>query len=263
MYVFDNAAPQAAARLAALAGVYDPGTIRHLSARGVGHGWRCLEVGGGLGTIARWLAERVGPRGWVLTTDIDTRHLDEHRLPNLEVRLHDVAKDPLPDATFDLAHARLVLSHVSDPDLALARMARAVKPGGWIVVEDFEMLPSAPLAADTEAGDEIDHISKTLHAMRTVAGPHSHQRLGRSLARRLRGHGVTNVESEGRVFLWQGGSTGATLSRLNFEQLREPILATGRVTAAEFEADLAALEGEDFEVRSPILWTAWGQRPRS
>ena len=111
MYVFPNAAPQAAARLRALADIFDPGTMRHLEARGVGHGWSCLEVGGGLGTMTRWLATRVGQRGQVLTTDIDTRHLDSMHLPNVEVRRHDIVSDTLPEAAFDLACTRLVLEH--------------------------------------------------------------------------------------------------------------------------------------------------------
>jgi hypothetical protein len=62
------------------------------------------------------------------------------------------------------------------------------------------------------------------------------------------------------VFVWRGGSRGAALSRLNVEQLRPAILARGQVTVDELEADLAALDDEDFEMRSPILWTAWGKR---
>ena len=65
-YVFDNASPLARARLMALADVHDPGTIRHLAARGVQEGWICLEVGAGLGTITRWLSgvwARAWPRG--------------------------------------------------------------------------------------------------------------------------------------------------------------------------------------------------------
>lgn len=258
MYVFDNAAPQAASRLAALAEVYDPGTIRHLAARGVQEGWRCLEIGGGLGSITRWLAQRVGPHGRVLTTDIDTRHLEIIGLSNVEVRRHDILEDPLPEATFDLAYARLVLEHLSDPDRALARMVKCVKAGGWLLVEDFELLPGAY----GEAHDLVDRISKTAAAMREVsAAAGVNQRMGRSLARRLRRHGLANVDTEGRVLLWQGGTTGSALSRLNFEQLREPILATGQVTPKEFEADLAALDDQNLEIRSPILWTAWGQRP--
>ena len=258
MYVFDNAAPQAAARLAALAEVFDPGSRRQILDRGVGTGWRCLEIGGGLGTITRWLAERVGPSGSVVTTDIDPRHLHRLQLPNVEVRQHDVLTDPLPPGVFDLALARLVLEHLPEPDVALAKMVSAVRPGGWILVEDFELL--AGVVADAHGGDE--RISKTMAAMRRVsAAAGAHQRLGRSLASRLRGHGLTNVGTEGRIMLWRGRTTGATLSRLNFEQLREAILATGLVTPAEFEADLAALDDEAFEARSPILWTAWGQKP--
>ncbi|MGH8999638.1 MAG: hypothetical protein ACRDY7_09630 [Acidimicrobiia bacterium] len=41
----------------------DSSTVRHLEALGVGAGWRCLEVGGGGGSVGRWLGERVGSDG--------------------------------------------------------------------------------------------------------------------------------------------------------------------------------------------------------
>src|SRR5688572_33433285 len=246
MYVFDNAAPQAPARLRALAAVFDPGTIRQLDARGVGEGWRCLEVGGGLGTITRWLSARVGPRGAVLTTDIDTRHLDALGLANVEIRHHDVVEDPLPTESFDLAYTRLVLEHVSDPARALANMVQAVKPGGWIVIEDFE---AAPIGPDTE-------MPKTFLAMRQViASVGVDQRLGRSLSRRLRSCGLDNVMAEGRVLLWSGSNAGTTLMRLNAGQLRDRILATGLVTEDQYADDLRRLEDESFEHRAPTLWT--------
>ena len=59
-YALDNASPEAATRFPALADAFDAGTQRHLTALGLGAGWHCLEVGGGGGSIARWLAERVG-----------------------------------------------------------------------------------------------------------------------------------------------------------------------------------------------------------
>jgi SAM-dependent methyltransferase len=255
MYVFDNAAPQARARLAALADVHDEGTIRHLLARGVADGWKCLEVGGGLGTITRWLSDRVGAKGYVLTTDIDTRFLATIGRDNVEVRRHDILVDLLPDSTFDLAYARLVLEHLPDPDLALDRMVRAVKPGAWLMVEDFEVQSYGP-------NDSAECVFKTLAAMRRVAAsagvaPH----LGLSLGNRLRARGLVHVGQEGRVRLCRGNSSAARLARLNFEQLREDLLATG-LTSAELEADLARLDDEDFEWRSPTLWTAWGRRPR-
>jgi SAM-dependent methyltransferase len=217
-------------------------------------GWKCLEIGGGLGTITRWLSDRVGEHGQVLTTDIDTRFLATIGRGNVEVRRHDILTDPLPDSTFDIAYARLVLEHLSDPDLALDRMMRAIKPGGWLMVEDFEVRSSG-------SGDSDQPILDTLAAMRRItARAGADSRLGLSLGRRLRARGLVHVGHEGRVQLCRGNSAAAQLARLNFEQLREAILATG-LTAAEFEADLARLDDEDFEWRSPTLWTAWGQRP--
>jgi SAM-dependent methyltransferase len=259
MYVFPNAAPQAAARLRVLSDIFDPGTVRHLEARGVGNGWSCLEVGGGLGTVTRWLANRVGERGQVLTTDIDTCHLDSMHLPNVEVRRHDIVSDTLPEAAFDLVYTRLVLEHVSEPDRALARMVGAVKQGGWVLVEDFEMLPASHDPQD----ESSEQISKTAAVMRRVtAAAGVRTRFGRSLLRRLRAAGLLETGIEGRVFIWPGGSTGATLSRLNYEQLRDAILATGLLTEEELATDLARLDDHELEIRSPILWTAWGRRPR-
>jgi len=102
-YMLANKGEEAPIRFAALAAIYDPQTIRHFETLGVACGWRCLEVGAGSGTIAKWLADRVGPTGCVLVTDVDIRFL-ELRGPTLDVRAHDIGSDPLPDAEFDLIH---------------------------------------------------------------------------------------------------------------------------------------------------------------
>ncbi len=43
-------------RLDLLERLSDPLSQRHLTALGIGQGWRCLEVGAGHGSVARWLA---------------------------------------------------------------------------------------------------------------------------------------------------------------------------------------------------------------
>src|SRR4051794_39838469 len=58
-------------------------------------GWRCLEVGAGRGSMAVWLAERVGPTGHVVATDVDTRYLSRHEFSNLQVIEHNILEDPL------------------------------------------------------------------------------------------------------------------------------------------------------------------------
>src|SRR4051794_33015496 len=113
-YLLNNGNPEASRRFDALSTTYDSTTIRHLESLGIGEGWTCLEVGGGGGSIAAWLADRVGPRGRVLATDIDPRFLQSLRLPNVEVQKHNVLTDPLPEAAFDLIHLRLVLIHLPE-----------------------------------------------------------------------------------------------------------------------------------------------------
>src|SRR5215471_2822516 len=72
-YVFSAEWEHERARLGGLAALCDPSTLRHLTALGVGPGWRCLEIGGGAGSVARWLAAAIGPAGRLVVTDLDTR----------------------------------------------------------------------------------------------------------------------------------------------------------------------------------------------
>ena len=70
-YLLDNQQVEAGERFDALSAIFDPPTFRHLDRLGIGAGWRCWEVGAGGPSVPRWLAERVGPAGRVLATDID------------------------------------------------------------------------------------------------------------------------------------------------------------------------------------------------
>jgi ubiquinone/menaquinone biosynthesis C-methylase UbiE len=76
-YIFDNAAEaETAERFASLDALYNFRTFRFLETAGIGPGWRCLEIGGGSGVVAAWMAERVGPSGRVLVTDIEPRFME-------------------------------------------------------------------------------------------------------------------------------------------------------------------------------------------
>ena len=83
-YVFDNAVTaETGMRFAGLEVTFDPSTIRYLTGVGVAEGWACWEIGAGGGSIARWLAEQVGPTGSVLATDIDPRFIPTSSWPSL------------------------------------------------------------------------------------------------------------------------------------------------------------------------------------
>jgi SAM-dependent methyltransferase len=256
-YLLDNATGEAPVRFAALSAMFDPGTIRHLQECGVGRGWHCLEVGGGGGSIASWLADCVGPTGRVLTTDIDPRFLESLRVPNLEVQRHDIATDPLPERAFDLVHARLVLMHLPERERALARMISALKPGGWLVDEEYDsssLLPK-PLSSPGEV------LLPTQVAVNRLLDDGGVDRLfGRRLAARLRAHGLACVTAEARAFMWQRGSPGAALARATYELLRRALIDGNYITTQQFEHDVARLDDPDFLMPSAILWSACGRR---
>jgi ubiquinone/menaquinone biosynthesis C-methylase UbiE len=265
-YIFDNAAPQAGQRFASLETLYDPWTIRHLEATGIGPGWQCWEVGAGGGSIAAWLAERCGPGGDVLVTDIDPRFLVEGAAlgrPNLEIQRHDVVADPLPAQTFDLIHARLVLIHVPTREQALERMVTALKPGGWLVIEEFDitLFDRTYPTKSAEAAALFQKVNAALVQLMVARSGERALTWGRSLSRRLQAHGLVNVGMEGYLTLWEGGSPGTRFVRANFELIRQEAIAAGFVTHEEVEQMLTLLDAPDFAISSSVMFTAWGRRP--
>src|SRR6266481_6502869 len=112
-------------------------------------GWRCLEVGAGRGSMAVWLAEKVGESGKVVATDIDVTYLKRIYLPNLEVRQHDILNDSvdaLGPGSFDMVCSRLTLFWLADKqESAIRRMVECLRPGGWLVDEDGDWGTIAPV----------------------------------------------------------------------------------------------------------------------
>jgi ubiquinone/menaquinone biosynthesis C-methylase UbiE len=264
-YIFENAGQQAGQRFNSLETLYDPWTIRHLEATGIGPGWQCWEVGGGGGSIATWLGERCGKAGHVLVTDIDPRFLVESASldhAHIEIQRHDIGTDPLPAQPFDLIHARLVLIHVPARQQALERMVKALKPGGWLFVEDFDPTfidPKYP-TADASAAALFQKVAATQGQLMAARSGELALTWGRSLYRRLRAHGLVNVGMEGYLAVREGGSPGARLVNANFEQIREEAINAGFITNEEIAQVLTLLDDPNFAISSHVMFTAWGRR---
>jgi ubiquinone/menaquinone biosynthesis C-methylase UbiE len=265
-YIFENAGQPTSQRFSSLETLYDPWTIRHLEATGIGPGWQCWEVGGGGGSIAAWLAERCGQAGHVLVTDIDPRFLVESASldhPSLEIQCHDIGTDPLPAQTFDVIHARLVLIHVPAREVALERMVTALKPGGWLIVEDFDPTLIDPGYPTTDVAAAALYRNMLAAQGRLMAARSGELALtwGRSLYWRLRAQGLVNLGMDGYMAVWQGRSQGARLVGANFEQIREEAAGSGLITREEIVRVLALLDDPDFSFSAPVMFTAWGRRP--
>lgn len=260
-YLLDNAWQEQQRRLSGLEAWFDPGTIRHLEALGVGPGWRCLEVGAGGGSIAAWLCECVGPEGGVLATDIDTRFLDAHvrTHPNLTIQRHDLLGDPLPADTFDLAHARFVLEHLPDRRTALARLVSSLRPGGWLLVESTDSSSWLPdPAADPADAALFSRWTTAFQALCLRLG--SDANAGRWLFGELRAAGLERIGAEGRVFMVRGGSPQAEVWRLTAMQVRERLIDEGLLSADDLTRLLALIQDPGFVWMEGLVMAGWGQR---
>ncbi|MHB1431530.1 MAG: methyltransferase domain-containing protein [Streptosporangiaceae bacterium] len=195
-YLFENRREEAGERFEALAELFDPWTFRHVDDLGLGEGWRCWDVGAGGISVPRGLAERVGPNGRVLATDIDVSWSEPAASDIVEVRRHDVVRDPPPSETFDLVHARLVLVHLTDRAAALQAMIGTLRPGGWLVLEDAD--PALlPLACPDERGPAEQLANRMRTRIRTLlADRGADLAYGRTLPRLLRDSGLGDVRAD-------------------------------------------------------------------
>jgi SAM-dependent methyltransferase len=254
-YLFDNAWTEARRRLALLEEALDPATCRRLDALGVGTGWQCLDVGAGGGSVARWLARRVGPDGGAVATDVDPRFLKALDEPGLDVRQHDIVVDPLPEATYNLIHTRLVLMHLPQRAAILPRLVAALKPGGWLLMEEHDVFPILALASGAYA--------RVWDAfLRVVAGQGSRTDWARELPALLADVGLVDVVVEGDLPLFPGGAPYAQFWSLTWDQVRGRIEAAG-ATRDEVERAQGLLADPRQWFVGPALVAAWGKRPAS
>jgi len=136
-YILSNAAPESEIkRLVHIDNYMRRTTERRIEQLGLSGGWKCLEVGAGVGGVARWMADRVGPSGKVVATDLTPLFQEVPELPQLEIRRHNILEEGLESDFYDLVHCRLLLVNVGDVELALRRMLNALRPGGWLIVEE-------------------------------------------------------------------------------------------------------------------------------
>jgi SAM-dependent methyltransferase len=250
-YLLGNAIDGAQRRLAALADLFDRWTFDHFDQLGLGDGWRCWEVGAGGPSVVQGLAQRVGPSGRVLATDIDVAWAEETSAPNVEVRVHDVAADGVPDESFDLVHARLVLVHVGAREVGLANMVAALRPGGWLVVEDADpaLQPLSCLDPTTEEEALANRIRSGFRSLMVDRGVDL--AYGRKLPRLLRGADAYFPVSQPEC---------ATVELATISMIRDQLVDNGIASVQEIERHEQAVAAGIVDIVQPPLVTAWGKR---
>lgn len=253
-----NAHPETAARFGGLETTLDPVSIAQLTRVGVAPGARCLEIGAGGGSIARWLANRVGPGGKVVAVDLDTRWFQHDGSSNLEVRELDVASAGIPRGPWDIMHERLVLQHIPARLEVLDEMVAQLAPGGWLVLEDFD---TGEVRTTDRGGPHHELIVRMATAFSSLLGERGGvSNFAADAWRHLRQRGLLDTGASGHVVFNSGGTGFTQVMAANARQLRDGLLGLG-ITSEEIDRFLEVLVDPDTIVGTSVLITAWGRKP--
>ena len=233
-YVFQRVEDQRELdRLRMIEQVFDSSSRRRLLDTGLKASWRCLEVGPGAGSIMTWMGEVVGPTGQVVAVDLDQKFLSEAERPNVSVVRADIRTAQLPHKSFDLVHARYVLIHLPDYEIALTKMFDSLKPGGWLVLEEPDFSASRGITGGEQELASLRKVNQAIEQM--YATLRMDYALGLKLPALMQRRALQYLTVENDAPLCAGGSGMATVMKLSAEQLREKYLATGIVGQSDLE----------------------------
>ena len=228
-------------RLRLMSGLLDPSSKFHLLQIGVTTGWRCLEIGAGNGSLSQWLAHRVGPSGHVVASDIRTDLMEGIAGGNLEVCKFDVVHDEPPDPRYDLVAIRALLHHLPERRAVVGKVARWLKPGGWLFIQEPDFYPTWTVEPPTQkrfweqfiqwaANHQIDYY------------------VGRKIPAWVQAEGLLNINSEGHAILYNGRSEFAEWWDYGILEVADKLQSEGCVSRSTLD--------EFFKLyRDPAYWT--------
>jgi 2-polyprenyl-3-methyl-5-hydroxy-6-metoxy-1,4-benzoquinol methylase len=251
-------------RLRVLAGIHRLSTLNLLRRAGIQPGMVCLDVGCGGGDVSVELARLVAPNGRVVAIDIDEVKIDIARgeaaaaqVANVDFRAANL-EDCVLQGEFDVAHARFVLTHLRNPNEALAKIRTALKPGGIVVIADtnFGGLFSQPKSPAVHRYVEI--YTATLKRRNGDAD------IGLRLPALLSQAGFENIQLS---VVQHAGMSGDTklITPITLEGIAEAAIDEGVASRAEIERLLAELydfaRDPNTVLSGPRIIETWARRP--
>jgi len=233
---------------------------------GVREGWQVIEVGCGPRGCLGLLSARVGALGRVVGVERSAEQVERARrfvadghFSNVEVLAADARAMDLPDRTFGLATARLVLVNVPRPEEVVAEMVRLVRPGGFVALHE----PDSTTQRCDPPLEAQDRLLQILDAYAVSNG--IDRSIGLRTPRMLREFGLVDVRVNPLVHVYPPGH-GRRMLVLEFvANARDRILERGSIGARELDELVAALkrhlENPSTLVVSSLFLQTWGRVP--
>jgi SAM-dependent methyltransferase len=262
--------PHELARLDRQAAIIERPTRMLLQAAGMATGWRVLDLGTGLGHVARIAGDIVGPTGAVIGIDpsIDALAVARERAEAAGVRHVSFEEGDVSTWSagqpFDAIVGRLVLFHLGDPVAAVRQQARNLRNGGQFIAVDFDLGGARSEPRVGLAADVLGWIEQAF----TVAG--ASPRIGARLGMILREAGLEQVVTFGvQAYLSPQDRTAAALIAGVARTLAPVIVERGIATAEQLGIDTledriaAEFQRADAVMLPPTVVGAWGAVTRA
>ncbi|WP_182870015.1 class I SAM-dependent methyltransferase [Stieleria mannarensis] len=119
-----------------------------LRACGIKPGDSVADIGAGTGFYSRLFADAVGDKGWVFAVDISPRFLEHINVKARQEQVHNLTgvlcsdrSVNLPPNSIDVAFICDTYHHFEYPHATVESIFKAIKPGGSLIVIDFDRIP--------------------------------------------------------------------------------------------------------------------------
>ena len=251
-------------RLDLLARVQEPTTLALLDKLDIRPGERFIDLGCGGGHVSIEAARRVGAGGSVVGVDLDATKLalarqsaEEGGLGNIDFR-ECKADEIVESDSFDVAYARFLLTHLSDPLAVLRAMLKALKPGARVALEDidFRGVFSHPPSPHVERFAELYTV-----AVRHKGGDAN---IGPRLPSLLREAGFEQIGASVVQVAYLDGDLKRILLA-TMEGIADAALAAGMATVEELGQTVEGLRAFTDDpttfLSMPRVVQAWGVKP--
>jgi SAM-dependent methyltransferase len=260
-YPLDNDGREGGDHLDGLAGTLDPFTTGRLAGLVDTFADRvCLEVGAGSGSVARWLAERVGVRGHVVAIDLKPARIRPH--PQLTVLGCDLLTDPLPIDGVDVMHERLTLNHLPPREEILRGMVDALAPNGILLIEEWDTTAGVGGVLHARTAEDAELYSRYAKRRGEIfAAAGTDRGWARRVPSRLIGYGLSDVQTVVHARSWHGGEPGSRHAAATMRQFRDRLLDTG-MQHNELARLEDLLDDPGFHVCEHALYSVSGRKPR-